>query len=83
MTDKDFDITAIDSLMTLQNKTDEELAPLISELGLSFSPLFFREIHKCIVAEQIAPSYELLFFFDAIFRASGKDIKNVKVSDVK
>ena len=82
MSDKDFDITAIDSLMNPTDKTDEEISSLISDLGLSFSTQFFKEIYKCISAEGISPSYELLYLFDAIFKASSKDAKNTKISEV-
>lgn len=82
MLDKDFDITAIDSLMNHDGKSDEELASLICGLGLSFSPEFFKEIYKCISAEAITPSYELLYFFDAIFLASKNDTKNIKISEI-
>ena len=82
MSDKDFDITAIDSLMNPIGKTDKEISSLISDLGLSFSTQFFKEIYKCISAEGISPSYELLYLFDAIFKASSKDIRNTKISEV-
>ncbi len=82
MLDKDTEITIIDSLSNITDKTDEELSDLLKELGLSISPLFLREIHKCLSAEAIAPSYELLCFFDAIFRASRTDAKNVKITEI-
>lgn len=82
MLDKDTEITIIDSLSNVTDKTDEELKALLDELGLSSSPLFLREVYKCLSAEAIAPSYELLCFFDAIFCASRTDAKNVKITEI-
>ena len=46
------------------------------------SPLFLREVFKFLSAENIAPSHELLHFFDTIFVASSKEAKNITVAEI-
>ena len=82
MLDMDTEKTAIDSLLGANTKSDEEILQITKKLGLSMSPLFFREVSKCLAAESLTPSYELLYFFDAIFSVSTNDPKNITVSEL-
>ena len=82
MSDKNVDITEIATLADVTIKTDEELLTCIGELGLSMSPLFLREVYRYLAIESIAPSYELLCFFDAIYCASLQEPKNITLGEI-
>ena len=82
MLDMNTEKTAIDSLFDTATKSDEEILQETKKLGLSMSPLFFRQVCKCLEAEALSPSYELLYFFDAIFATSSNDTKNITVSEI-
>ncbi len=79
MSDKCMDITVIDSL---NGKTDEELFCFITELGLSMPPLFLKEVYRYLAVENIAPSYELLRFFDTVFCASARKPQNLTLGEI-
>ena len=70
-----------DTANTFRINSDEQLKGLITELGLSCTPSFLREVYKCLSAEKIDAELDVLKFFDAIYRSAISIPKNIYFSE--
>ncbi len=70
------------SFTDLRETTDSQITELKLKHGISASAKFLRDVSVCLSVEKIAPTEEILRFFDAIYLSATSRLENVDISAI-